>query len=203
MRETDPNCRERSGRAQSGVPDMTGREAKILWLTGLSGAGKSTIAGALERMLKARSIRTYLLDGDALRRGLNSDLGYSEEDRAENIRRVGEVAKLMADAGLLVIVAVISPFRDGRQSAKALMRPGEFIEIFVDTPLNECMRRDPKGLYKKAKSGQIENFTGLGSPYEVPERPDIHLRTLGREPSDMALEIVDVVCRSKTAPVPA
>ncbi|MDE1994269.1 MAG: adenylyl-sulfate kinase [Rhizobiaceae bacterium] len=174
---------------------ISGHPPRILWLTGLSGAGKSTIANALHALLSERGVRTYVLDGDALRLGLNRDLGFSDGDRVENIRRVGEVARLMADAGLLVIVAVISPFRAGRQAAKALMAPGEFVEIFVDTPLEECMRRDPKGLYKRVRSGEIEKFTGVDSIYEVPEAPDIHLRTIGREPSALALDIINSISR--------
>jgi bifunctional enzyme CysN/CysC len=172
---------------------MTDETPRILWLTGLSGAGKSTVATALDAMLKVRSVSTYLLDGDALRRGLNRDLGFTDQDRMENIRRVADVSKLMAEAGLLVIVAVISPFRAGRETAKALMAPGEFIEIFVDTPLEECIRRDPKGLYKKVKSGELGNFTGIDSPYEEPLNPDIHLSTIDREPNELALEIMRVI----------
>jgi len=188
-----PDTRPLISKAQSEPSISRNHSPKILWLTGLSGAGKSTIANALETLLRARNVRAYVLDGDAVRRGLNRDLGFSDEDRAENIRRVAEVAKLMAEAGLLVIVAVISPFRAGRLAAKALMAPGEFVEIFVDTPLEECMRRDPKGLYKKVISGEIEKFTGVDSPYQAPLAPDIHLQTVGREPSALALDIMNFI----------
>lgn len=161
----------------------------ILWFTGLSGSGKSTIANALDRSLHARGRHTYLLDGDNVRNGLNRDLGFTNADRVENIRRVAEVAKLMADAGLIVIVSLISPFRDERRMARELMGPGEFIEIFVDTPLAECARRDSKGLYEKAFAGKIANFTGVSSPYEVPESPELHLKTVGHEPAQLALKV--------------
>lgn len=163
----------------------------VLWFTGLSGSGKSTIANRVEAMLHAEGRHTYLLDGDNVRHGLNRDLGFTAEDRVENIRRVAEVAKLMADAGLIVLVAFISPFAAERRLARDLMDEGEFLEVFVDTPIDECARRDPKGLYKKAQAGEIKNFTGISSPYEAPERPDIHVRTVGRKVNDIALEIVE------------
>ncbi len=171
-----------------------GREARaaikhqrpaVLWFTGLSGSGKSTIANLLEKKLHAAGRHTYILDGDNVRHGLNRDLGFTEEDRAENIRRVAEVAKLMADAGLVVIVSFISPFRSERRLARDLMEKGEFIEVFVDTPFEECVRRDPKGLYAKALKGEIDNFTGVDSPYESPENPEVRLQTLGRTPEEM------------------
>ncbi|WFU92099.1 sulfate adenylyltransferase subunit CysN (plasmid) [Rhizobium sp. CC1099] len=161
----------------------------VLWFTGLSGSGKSTIANALDRLLHARGKHTYMLDGDNVRHGLNRDLGFTEADRVENIRRVAEVAKLMADAGLIVLVSLISPFRDERRMARELMEEDEFIEIFVDTPLDECARRDPKGLYEKAFAGKIANFTGVSSPYEVPESPELRLETVGHEPAALALKI--------------
>ncbi|MBB4276588.1 sulfate adenylyltransferase subunit CysN [Rhizobium mongolense] len=161
----------------------------VLWFTGLSGSGKSTIANALDRLLHARGKHTYMLDGDNVRHGLNRDLGFTEADRVENIRRVAEVAKLMADAGLIVLVSLISPFRDERRMARELMEEDEFIEIFVDTPLDECARRDPKGLYEKAFAGKIANFTGVSSPYEIPESPELHLETVGHEPTALALKI--------------
>ncbi|WP_331375567.1 bifunctional sulfate adenylyltransferase/adenylyl-sulfate kinase NodQ [Sinorhizobium chiapasense] len=161
----------------------------VLWFTGLSGSGKSTIANALDKVLHARGKHTYLLDGDNVRHGLNRDLGFTDEDRVENIRRVAEVAKLMADAGLIVLVSFISPFRDERRMARELMEKGEFIEIFVDTPLEECARRDPKGLYEKALAGKIANFTGISSPYEAPENPELHLHTVSHEPISLALKI--------------
>ncbi|AEH83693.1 sulfate adenylyltransferase (plasmid) [Sinorhizobium meliloti SM11] len=167
----------------------------VLWFTGLSGSGKSTIANELDRILHAQGKHTYLLDGDNVRHGLNRDLGFTEEDRVENIRRVAEVAKLMADAGLIVLVSFISPFRDERRMARELMEEGEFIEIFVDTPLDECARRDPKGLYEKALAGKIANFTGVSSPYEAPENPELHIRTVGHEPTDLALAIEEFLDR--------
>src|SRR4029077_19288984 len=165
--------------------EMKRQRARCLWFTGLSGSGKSTIANLLEKRLHAAGKHTYLLDGDNVRHGLNRDLGFTEEDRVENIRRVGEVARLMADAGLMVIVSFISPFRAERQMARELLPKGEFVEVFVDTPFEECARRDPKGLYAKALSGAIKNFTGIDSPYEAPENPEVHLETLGRSPEEM------------------
>jgi len=147
----------------------------ILWLTGLSGSGKSTIANALEQILYNKGINSYLLDGDNVRHGLNSDLGFDEESRIENIRRIGEVSKLFVDSGLIVITAFISPFIKDRQTVRKLVQKGEFIEIFVDTPLETCEKRDPKGLYKKARDGEIKSFTGIDSPYEKPRTPEIHL----------------------------
>jgi bifunctional enzyme CysN/CysC len=149
----------------------------VIWFTGLSGAGKSTIAAALDQRLFEHRLHTYLLDGDNVRHGLNRDLGFTEADRVENIRRVAEVAALMADAGLIVLVSFISPFRSERRLARNLMKPGEFIEVFVDAPLDVCERRDPKGLYRKARRGEISNFTGIDSLYEPPEHPDIRLDT--------------------------
>lgn len=168
---------------------MKSQRPAVLWFTGLSGSGKSTIANALDRLLHARGKHTYMLDGDNVRHGLNRDLGFTEADRVENIRRVAEVAKLMADAGLIVLVSFISPFRGERQMARELMEEGEFIEIFVDTPLEECARRDPKGLYEKALAGKIANFTGVSSPYEVPENPELHLNTVEEDPTALALKI--------------
>ncbi len=161
----------------------------VLWFTGLSGSGKSTIANLLEKKLHAEGRHTYILDGDNVRHGLNRDLGFTDQDRVENIRRVAEVARLMADAGLIVIVSFISPFRAERRMARERMEPGEFIEVFVDTPFEECAIRDPKGLYARALRGEIKNFTGIDSPYEAPENPEIHLRTLGRSPEDMVLAL--------------
>ncbi|WP_102960706.1 sulfate adenylyltransferase subunit CysN [Mangrovicella endophytica] len=158
----------------------------VLWFTGLSGSGKSTIANLLDKKLFAAGKHTYIIDGDNVRHGLNKDLGFTEEDRVENVRRVAEVARLMADAGLVVLVCLISPFRTDRRMARDLMGDGEFIEVFVDTPFEECARRDPKGLYAKALSGQIRNFTGVDSPYEAPEAPEIKLSTTGQRPEDLA-----------------
>lgn len=174
-----------------------GQRPGVLWFTGLSGSGKSTIANALDRLLHARGKHTYVLDGDNVRHGLNRDLGFTEADRVENIRRVAEVAKLMADAGLIVLVSLISPFRDERRMARELMEEDEFIEIFVDTPLDECARRDPKGLYEKAFAGKIANFTGVSSPYERPESPELHLETVGHEPAALALKIEQFLDRRK------
>ena len=156
---------------------LNGHKSYVLWFTGLSGAGKSTLAQALERDLHSRGIRTYILDGDVLRTGLNADLGFSPEDRRENIRRVGHAAKLLQEAGVVVLVALISPFREDREQVRQLFSAGDFIEIFVDCPLPVCEARDPKGLYRKALAGLIPEFTGISSPYEPPERPEIHLRT--------------------------
>jgi bifunctional enzyme CysN/CysC len=159
---------------------LNGHQPAIVWFTGLSGAGKSTIASLVERELHSRGIRTYLLDGDNLRYGLNRDLGFQDSDRAENVRRAGEVAKLFVDAGLVVLCAFISPFRADREMVREQVEPNEFIEIFVDTPLEECARRDAKGLYAKARTGQLANLTGINSPYEAPDRPELVLR--GTEP---------------------
>lgn len=156
---------------------LKGQRPAVLWFTGLSGAGKSTIANAVERKLAARGRHTFLLDGDNIRHGLNKDLGFTEQDRIENIRRVGEVARLMADAGLIVLTAFISPFRAERDMVRAMMAEGEFIEIFVDTPLSEAEQRDTKGLYAKARSGDLANFTGIDSPYEPPLTPDLRIDT--------------------------
>ena len=162
----------------------------IVWLTGLSGAGKSTIANLIEQRLHSAGHHTMLLDGDNVRHGLNRDLGFTEADRVENIRRVGEVAKLMTEAGLIVLCSFISPYRAEREMVRKLVPEGEFIEVFVDTPLDECMRRDPKGLYAKAKTGRLANFTGLDAPYEPPESPDIHLRTSNERPDQLAERVV-------------
>ncbi|AHM75653.1 adenylyl-sulfate kinase [Yersinia hibernica] len=153
-----------------------GHQGVVLWFTGLSGSGKSTLAGALEQALFARGVSTYLLDGDNVRHGLCRDLGFSDADRRENIRRVGEVAKLMVDAGLVVLTAFISPHRAEREMVRDMLALGQFIEVFVDTPLEICEARDPKGLYKKARAGELRNFTGIDSVYEFPEHPDIHLQ---------------------------
>ncbi len=165
---------------------LKGQKASVVWFTGLSGAGKSTIANLLEKRLHADGRHTYLLDGDNVRHGLNKDLGFTDADRVENIRRVAEVAKLMADAGLIVLVSFISPFRSERDMAREALDDGEFIEVFVDTPLEEAERRDPKGLYEKARSGKIKHFTGIDSPYEPPENPEVHLRTTQCTPEEAA-----------------
>lgn len=148
----------------------------VIWLTGLSASGKSTIANALELELYNMGLHTYLLDGDNVRMGLNSDLGFDNNSRAENIRRIAEVCRLFVDSGIIVISAIISPFENDRNMARELVEKDEFIEVFVDTPLSICEQRDPKGLYKKARSGEIKNFTGITSPYESPKNPEIHLQ---------------------------
>lgn len=169
---------------------LKSQKACVLWFTGLSGAGKSTIANIVEKQLYALGRHTYLLDGDNVRHGLNRDLGFADVDRVENIRRVGEVAKLMVDAGLIVLVSFISPFRAERQLARNLMEPGEFLEIFIDTPLAEAEKRDPKGLYKKARSGEIKHFTGVSSPYEPPEEPEIRIDTTRMSAEEAAAAIL-------------
>ncbi|BEK43004.1 adenylyl-sulfate kinase [Campylobacter jejuni] len=148
----------------------------VLWLTGLSASGKSTIANALEQKLHELGFHTYLLDGDNIRIGLNKDLGFDENSRVENIRRITELCKLFVDSGLIILSAFISPFKSDRALARSLVKKDEFIEIFVDTPLELCEKRDPKGLYKKARNGEIKNFTGIDSPYEKPQNPEIHLQ---------------------------
>lgn len=155
--------------------DLKKQKPAVLWFTGLSGAGKSTVAGALENRLAELGYHTYLLDGDNVRHGLCSDLGFSEQDRRENIRRIGELAKLMADAGLIVLSAFISPHRAERQLVRDLLPEGEFIEVFVNASLEVCEGRDPKGLYRKARAGEIPNFTGIDSEYQAPETPEIDL----------------------------
>ena len=170
---------------------LKAQQPRCIWLTGLSGSGKSTIANLVEQQLHAAGRHTYLLDGDNVRHGLNRDLGFTEADRAENIRRVAEVAKLMVDAGLIVLVSFISPFRAERRLARSLFEPGVFVEVFVDTPIEECERRDPKGLYAKARRGELPNFTGIDSAYEVPLAPEIHLKTVGRSAADVAAEMIE------------
>ena len=156
---------------------MNQHKSKLLWLTGLSGSGKSTVANALEKKLFARGIRTYILDGDNIRQGLNKDLGFTDADRVENIRRIGEVSKLLVDAGLVVIASFISPFRTEREFVRSLFDKNEFSEIFLDVPLKVAEKRDPKGLYKKARSGLIKNFTGIDSKYEKPLKPKYTFNT--------------------------
>ncbi|MGA9007417.1 MAG: sulfate adenylyltransferase subunit CysN [Xanthobacteraceae bacterium] len=165
----------------------------ILWFTGLSGAGKSTVASLVEQRLHARGHHTMVLDGDNVRHGLNRDLGFTEADRVENIRRVGEVAKLMVESGLVVLCSFISPYRAERDMVRGLVEPGEFIEVFVDTPISNCIERDPKRLYAKARAGQLKNFTGVDAPYEPPENPEIHLHTLGRTPEQLTAEVLQAL----------
>jgi bifunctional enzyme CysN/CysC len=170
---------------------LKGQKPAVLWFTGLSGAGKSTIANLVEKKLAAMGRHTFLLDGDNVRHGLNKDLGFTEADRIENIRRVGEVAKLMTDAGLIVLTAFISPFRAERDMVRAMMADGEFVEIFVDTPLAEAERRDVKGLYAKARAGELPNFTGIDSPYEPPEHPELRIDTTAMTAEEAADRIVE------------
>ncbi|WP_289036649.1 sulfate adenylyltransferase subunit CysN, partial [uncultured Roseibium sp.] len=162
--------------------DSLGQKPAVLWFTGLSGSGKSTIASIVEKKLHLEGRHTYTLDGDNVRHGLNKDLGFTDVDRVENIRRVGEVARLFADAGLITLVSFISPFRAERQLAREMVGDGEFIEVFVDTPIEECKKRDPKGLYAKAEAGEIKHFTGISSPYEAPENPELVLNNVGKDP---------------------
>ena len=172
---------------------IKGQAPLCLWFTGLSGSGKSTIANLVDRRLHALGYHSYILDGDNVRHGLNKDLGFTDEDRVENIRRVSEVAKLMTDAGLIVLVSFISPFRAERRMARDLFAEGEFAEVFVDTPIEVCEKRDPKGLYAKARAGQIRNFTGIDSPYELPEHADYHLRNVDIAAEELAQQLVDQI----------
>lgn len=162
----------------------------ILWFTGLSGSGKSSIANAVEELLFELNVHTYLLDGDNIRYGLNKDLGFDDTSREENIRRIGEVAKLFVDAGVIALTAFISPFIKERDFVRNLVDENEFIEIYIDTPLNICEQRDPKGLYSKARSGEIKNFTGIDSPYEPPENPELHIKNDGISIEDAAKQVV-------------
>ncbi len=168
----------------------------IMWLTGLSASGKSSIANELEINLYKRGYLTYLLDGDNLRHGLNKDLGFSNQNRIENIRRVGEVSKLFLDAGLIVICALISPFKKDRQIVRDMVFDGDFIEVFIDTPIDICESRDPKGLYQKARTSKIPNFTGISSPYEKPESPEIHIRGYNQSVADSSLPIIQFLERN-------
>ena len=168
----------------------------ILWLTGLSGSGKSTIANALEGELYRTGHHSYLLDGDNIRLGLNKDLGFSDQDRVENIRRIGEVAKLFADAGLIAITAFISPFRADRDLVRSLVAPGEFFEVYVKAPLEICEQRDPKGLYKKARAGAIKQFTGIDSPYEEPLKPELVIDTAAQSLEQSTQQLLDALRRA-------
>ncbi len=178
---------------------LKGQRPRCIWFTGLSGSGKSTLANLLERRLHAEGRHTYLLDGDNVRHGLNRDLGFTEADRVENVRRVAEVARLMVDAGLVVIVAFISPFAAERRMARQLFGEGEFLEVFVDTPLEECERRDPKGLYAKARRGELANFTGVDSAYERPIAPEVRVQTVRLSPAECVetlVERIEAACGS-------
>jgi len=163
----------------------------ILWFTGLSGSGKSTVANAVENLLFGMNKHTYLLDGDNVRQGLNKGLGFSEVDRIENIRRVGEVANLFCDAGLVVVTAFISPFAKDRGMVRSMAMEGQFVEVFIDAPLSVCEQRDPKGLYKKARAGEIKDFTGIDSPYETPVNPELHIVNDGISIEEAAIQVVD------------
>jgi bifunctional enzyme CysN/CysC len=175
---------------------LKGQRACVVWFTGLSGAGKSTIANLLEKYLHMQGRHTYILDGDNIRHGLNKDLGFTDADRVENIRRVAEVSRLMVDAGLIVLVSFISPFRAERRMARQLVEAGEFVEVFVDTPLAVAEDRDPKGLFKKARRGELKNFTGIDSPYEAPERPEIRIDTTSVMPEQAVARIVEELERT-------
>ena len=174
-----------------------GHKPVLLWYTGLSGSGKSTVANAVEAKLFSLGCHTYLLDGDNVRMGLNKGLTFSDEDRVENIRRISEVAKLFVDAGLVVSTAFISPFKADRDQARSIVNEGEFVEVFIDTPLAVCESRDPKGLYKKARAGEIPNFTGISSAFDVPENPDIHVKTAEQTIEQCAGQIVDYLINNK------
>ncbi len=169
---------------------LNGHKGAVLWFTGLSGCGKSTIANAVDQMLHAKGIHTFVLDGDNIRMGLNKNLGFSPEDRTENIRRIGEVSKLFADAATIVSTAFISPYKADRDLVRALMPAGEFIEIYVNASLATCEARDPKGLYKKARAGQIKGFTGIDAPYEAPEKPELVLDSDGKGIEQLAKEVI-------------
>ena len=171
--------------------ELKQQKACLLWYTGLSGSGKSTIANAVDALLFQRKCHSYLLDGDNVRHGLNGDLGFSDEDRVENIRRISEVGQLFVDAGLIVSTAFISPFRADRALAASKLAPGEFIEVFIDTPIEICEQRDPKGLYKLARAGEIKDFTGIDSAYEAPEKPQIHINSANKSIEQCAQQVVD------------
>ncbi|TKF10775.1 adenylyl-sulfate kinase [Enterovibrio norvegicus] len=173
--------------------DAKGHRPCVLWFTGLSGSGKSTIANAVDAQLYALGAHTYVLDGDNVRHGLNGDLGFSDIDRVENIRRIGEVSNLFVDAGLIVLTAFISPFQSDRHQAREKLPEGTFFEVFIDTPLSVCESRDPKELYKKARKGEIKHFTGIDSAYEAPELPDIHIKTASRSVEACARDVISAL----------
>ncbi|WP_285164769.1 adenylyl-sulfate kinase [Shewanella goraebulensis] len=170
---------------------QNGHKPAVLWFTGLSGSGKSTVANAVDKMLHDLNCKTYVLDGDNVRHGLNGDLSFSDEDRIENIRRIGEVSKLFVDAGLIVSTAFISPFLKDREMVRTQLTKGQFIEVFIDTPIAVCEQRDPKGLYKKARAGEIKNFTGIDSSYDVPLTPEVHVKTAEKDIKACAEQVVE------------
>lgn len=172
---------------------LLGQKGVVYWFTGLSGSGKSTLAGAFEEVLHQRGVHTFLLDGDNIRTGLCSDLDFSEASRIENIRRLGEVCKLMVDAGMVVLTAFISPFQSDRDSVRSKLAPGDFVEVYVDTPLEVCEQRDVKGLYKKARAGVIPHFTGISSPYEPPINPEITLQTQDKTVSESLADLLKFI----------
>lgn len=169
---------------------LSGHKGAVLWFTGLSACGKSTIANTVDHLLYSMGKRSYVLDGDNIRMGLNKNLGFSAEDRAENIRRIGEVAKLFAESGTFTLTAFISPYRADRDKVRAILQPGEFIEILVDASLETCEKRDPKGLYKKARAGELKNFTGIDDPYEAPEKPELVLDSNKKGIDELAQEVI-------------
>lgn len=169
---------------------LNGHKGAVLWFTGLSGCGKSTVANAVDRLLHDRGIHTYVLDGDNVRQGLNKNLGFSPEDRTENIRRIGEVSKLFCDSGTLVLTAFISPYKADRDQVREILQPGQFLEVYVNASLETCEKRDPKGLYKKARAGEIKGFTGIDAPYEAPEKGEIELDSDSKGIEELANEIV-------------
>lgn len=171
--------------------ELKGQKPCLLWYTGLSGSGKSTVANAVDDLLFQQQCHTYLLDGDNVRHGLNGDLGFSDEDRIENIRRISQVGKLFVDSGLIVSTAFISPFQADRDMARSMLEQGEFIEVFIDTPIEICEQRDPKGLYKKARAGEIKDFTGIDSTYDIPNTPEIHVKTAAQSVRQCAQQIVE------------
>jgi len=173
--------------------EMLGQRAVALWFTGLSGSGKTTIARHVEQQLAQKGLLTQVLDGDNIRTGINNNLGFSEEDRIENIRRIAEVTKLFVHCGVVALNCFISPTREIRETARRIVSPADFIEVFIDTPLEICEERDVKGLYKKARAGQIKNFTGIDSPFEAPESPEIHIKTHGRSIDECVAEVIDAV----------
>ena len=179
---------------------LNGHRGCTVWLTGLSGAGKSTIAVDLEKRLLERGVRTYILDGDNVRHGLNKNLGFSPEDRTENIRRIGEVAKLFTDAGMVALTAFISPYRADRDQVRGLMAAGDFVEVFVDCPVDVCEQRDPKGLYKKARAGQLKNFTGIDDPYEAPLRAELTIDATSTSPQEGALQLLQYLQKQGILP---